>query len=111
MCRILTGSRFTFLSLSALLVAPSVCFQSFFFFLTPKQSVRRHTMAEAFGIAAGAVGFVSLLGQITSGINKLRDITSSAEAAPDDMQSVMRELDFLVHVMQEANDKAPLRVD
>ncbi|KAF5652102.1 nacht and ankyrin domain protein [Fusarium sp. NRRL 25303] len=68
-------------------------------------------MAEAFGIAAGAVGFVSLLGQITSGINKLRDITSSAEAAPDDMQSVMRELDFLVHVMQEANDKAPLRVD
>ncbi|KAF6518023.1 hypothetical protein HZS61_002101 [Fusarium oxysporum f. sp. conglutinans] len=68
-------------------------------------------MAEAFGIAAGAVGFVSLLVQITSGINKLRAITNSAEAAPDEIQSVMRELDFLVHVMQEANDKAPSQID
>ncbi|WKT50771.1 hypothetical protein QSH57_015741 [Fusarium oxysporum f. sp. vasinfectum] len=68
-------------------------------------------MAEAFGIAAGAVGFVSLLLQITSGINKLRAITNSAEAAPDQIQSVMRELDFLVHVMQEANDKAPSQID
>ncbi|KAI7759836.1 hypothetical protein LZL87_009159 [Fusarium oxysporum] len=68
-------------------------------------------MAEAFGIAAGAVGFVSLLVQITSGINKLRAITNSAEAAPDEIQSVIRELDFLVHVMQEANDKAPSQID
>ncbi|WJG35726.1 uncharacterized protein FOBCDRAFT_186319, partial [Fusarium oxysporum Fo47] len=68
-------------------------------------------MAEAFGIAAGAVGFVSLLVQVTSGINKLRDITNSADAAPAEINSLMRELDFLVHVMREANDKAPSQKD
>ncbi|KAI5459509.1 hypothetical protein BGZ63DRAFT_465004 [Mariannaea sp. PMI_226] len=68
-------------------------------------------MAEAFGIAAGAVGFVSLLVQVTSGINKLRDITNSEDAAPAELDSLMRELDFLVHVMREANDKAPSQND
>ncbi|KAH7007456.1 hypothetical protein EDB80DRAFT_457730 [Ilyonectria destructans] len=68
-------------------------------------------MAEAFGIGAGAVGFVSLLIQVTSGINKLRDIANSADAAPAELDSLMRELDFLVHVMREANDKAPSQND
>ncbi|KAH8666272.1 hypothetical protein BGZ61DRAFT_538455 [Ilyonectria robusta] len=68
-------------------------------------------MAEALGIAAGAVGFVSLLVQVTSGINKLRDITNSADAAPAELDSLMRELDFLVHVMREANAKAPSQND
>ncbi|KAG4269225.1 hypothetical protein FPRO04_12100 [Fusarium proliferatum] len=103
--------RDSFKNGDGLLVPPQSAFNHAFFLLTPKQSVRRHTMAEAFGIAAGAVGFVSLLVQITSGINKLRAITNSAEGAPVEIQSVMRELDFLVHVMQEANDKAPSKID
>lgn len=68
-------------------------------------------MAEALGIAAGAVGFVSLLIQVTSGIDRLRDITNSADAAPAELDSLMRELDFLVRVMREANDKAPSQND
>jgi hypothetical protein len=68
-------------------------------------------MAEAFGIAAGAVGFVSLLGQVNSGINKLRAIIHSAETAPDEIQSVARELEFLFHFMQEAHDKTPAKID
>ncbi|KAH6974327.1 hypothetical protein BKA56DRAFT_645492 [Ilyonectria sp. MPI-CAGE-AT-0026] len=68
-------------------------------------------MAEAFGIAAGAVGFVSLLIQVTSGINKLRDITNSADVAPAELDSLMHELDFLVNVMREANARAPSQND
>jgi hypothetical protein len=68
-------------------------------------------MAEAFGIAAGAVGFVSLLIQVTSGIDKLRNITNSAKAAPAELDSLMRELDFLVHVMREANHKGHSQKD
>jgi hypothetical protein len=39
-------------------------------------------MAEVFSIAAGVAGFISLLGQVISGIDTLRDISNRADKAP-----------------------------
>ncbi|KAK1976778.1 hypothetical protein LZ30DRAFT_602800 [Colletotrichum cereale] len=55
-----------------------------------------------FGVAAGVAGFVSLLIQITSGINKLRDILKNAEQAPAELEQLLRELMFLQHLMDGA---------
>lgn len=68
-------------------------------------------MAEIFGVAAGAAGFVSLLIQIVSGIDILRDISSRADKAPAELDSLINELSFLEHLMQQVIDKAPRNDD
>ncbi|KAK1594612.1 uncharacterized protein LY79DRAFT_134485 [Colletotrichum navitas] len=55
-----------------------------------------------FGIASGVAGFVSLLIQIASGINKLRDILKNAEQAPAELKQLLKELEFLQRLMDSA---------
>jgi hypothetical protein len=68
-------------------------------------------MAEIFGIAASAAGFVSLLIQIINGIDTLRDISNRADKAPAELASLMTELTFLRRLMEEVIDKAPCNDD
>ncbi|KIN05249.1 hypothetical protein OIDMADRAFT_51065 [Oidiodendron maius Zn] len=65
-------------------------------------------MAEVFGIAAGAAGFVSLLMAVMSGIDTLRDISNRADKAPAELASLVSELTCLTSLMQEILAK-PLR--
>ena len=46
-------------------------------------------MAEAFGVAAGVAGFVSLLGQFVGAANTLREIRTYADKAPADLDAVV----------------------
>ncbi|EFQ25667.1 uncharacterized protein GLRG_00811 [Colletotrichum graminicola M1.001] len=55
-----------------------------------------------FGVASGVAGFVSLLIQIASGINKLRDILKNAEQAPAELEQLLSDLVFLQHLMEGA---------
>jgi hypothetical protein len=64
-------------------------------------------MAEIFGIAAGAAGFVPLLIQIISSIDTLRDINARADKAPAELCSLMNELICLKDLMKEVTDKRP----
>ena len=63
-------------------------------------------MAEVFSIAAGVAGFISLLGQVISGIDTLRDISNRADKAPAELSSLMIELTCLKCLMNEVIDKA-----
>jgi hypothetical protein len=63
-------------------------------------------MAEVFGIAAGAAGFVSLLIQVVSGIDTLRDISYRAHEAPAELQSLLTELECLKYLMEKVKDQA-----
>lgn len=63
-------------------------------------------MAEAFGIAAGAAGFVSLLMAVISGIETLRDISNRADEAPAELASLLNELTCLTSLMKEIRAKA-----
>ncbi|KAH7130999.1 hypothetical protein EDB81DRAFT_905786, partial [Dactylonectria macrodidyma] len=64
-------------------------------------------MAEAFGIAAGVAGFVSLFVQINSGIETLRDIRKQKDGAPKELQSLTQELQFLADIMQRVIQSTP----
>ena len=68
-------------------------------------------MAEAFGIAAGAAGFVSLLMAVISGIETLRDISNRADKAPAELASLVSELTCLTSLMEEILAKAPRNHD
>jgi hypothetical protein len=63
-------------------------------------------MAEVFGIAAGVAGFGSVLIQVISGIDTLRDISSRADKAPAELASLTIELTCLKRLMEEVRDKA-----
>jgi hypothetical protein len=63
-------------------------------------------MAEVFGIAASVAGFVSLLIQVASGIDTLRDISNRADKAPAELASLTIELTFLKRLMEEVIEKA-----
>lgn len=56
-------------------------------------------MAEVFGVAAGAAGFVSLLGQFAEAISTLREIRRQVDKAPADIDNAIKELEFLLAVM------------
>jgi hypothetical protein len=62
-------------------------------------------MAEVFGIAAGAAGFISLI-QVISSIDTLHDISNRADKAPAELSSLMIELTCLKCFMNEVIDKA-----
>lgn len=62
-------------------------------------------MAEVFGIAAGAAGFVSLLIQVVSGIDTLCDISNRAHEAPAELQSLLTELECLKYLMEKVKDQ------
>lgn len=64
-------------------------------------------MAELFGITAGVAGFASLLIQVISGIDTLRDISNCADKAPAELASLVTELACLKHLMEESIYKAP----
>jgi hypothetical protein len=64
-------------------------------------------MAEVFGIAAGAAGFVPLLLQVINGIDTLRDISNRADKAPAELSSLMTELTFLKRLIKEVIYKTP----
>jgi nitrate reductase NapE component len=63
-------------------------------------------MAEVFGIAAGAAGFLSLLIQIISGIDTLHDISDRANKAPAELASLINELEYLKRLMEEFVQRA-----
>jgi hypothetical protein len=63
-------------------------------------------MAEVFGIAAGAAGFMSLLIQVISGLDTLRDISNRADKAPAELVSLVNELTWLKKLMEEIIKKA-----
>jgi hypothetical protein len=64
-------------------------------------------MAEILSITTGAPGFVSLLIQIISAIDTLRDISARADKAPAELCSLMTELICLKDLMEEVKDKRP----
>jgi hypothetical protein len=64
-------------------------------------------MAEIFGIAAGAAGFVPLLIQIISSIDTLRDINARVDKAPAELCSLMNDLICLKGLMKEVTEKRP----
>ncbi|KAH7118575.1 hypothetical protein B0J13DRAFT_458317 [Dactylonectria estremocensis] len=66
-------------------------------------------MAEALGIAAGVAGFISLLVQINSGIETLRDIRKQVDGAPSELGSLTQELQFLADIMQRVIQSTPSR--
>ena len=68
-------------------------------------------MAEIFGIVAGAAGFVSLLIQVISGIDTLRDIRNYADEAPAELASLVMELTCVKHLMEEIIAKTLLNDD
>jgi hypothetical protein len=68
-------------------------------------------MAEIFGIAAGAAGFVPLIVQVINGIDTLRDISNRADKAPAELASLMLELTCLQRLMEEVVDRAPRNAD
>ena len=68
-------------------------------------------MAELFGVAAGAAGFVSFLAKIISGIDTLREISKRVEKAPDELSTLMVELTCLQRLIKEVIDKDPSNTD
>ncbi|TVY80659.1 hypothetical protein LSUE1_G007086 [Lachnellula suecica] len=64
-------------------------------------------MAEIFGIAAGVAGFVSLLTQIISGIDTLREINAHANKAPAELSALLSELTVLKSLIDEVINRAP----
>ena len=62
-------------------------------------------MAEILSVAAGAAGFVSLLLQVISGIDTLRDISNRADKAPAELAFLVSELTWLKRLMEETRDK------
>jgi hypothetical protein len=64
-------------------------------------------MAEILSITTGAPGFVSLLIQIISAIDTLRDISARADKAPAELCSLMNELICLKDLMKAVTDKRP----
>lgn len=63
-------------------------------------------MAEVLGIVAGAAGFVSLIIQVISGIDTLRDISNRANEAPAELDSLVAELECLKYLMEKIRDEA-----
>lgn len=61
-------------------------------------------MAEVFGVAAGAAGFVSLLGQFAEAISTLREIRRQVDKPPTDIDDAIKELEFLLAVMSAARN-------
>lgn len=61
-------------------------------------------MAEAFGIAAGLAGFVSLTLQVSKGLTTLHDIRNSVNKAPEELSLLLSELTFLWNLMQKVSD-------
>lgn len=55
-------------------------------------------MAEAFGVAAGVVGCVSLVVDITSTVKALREIQRNADGAPKELEAVIADLEALRRV-------------
>ena len=68
-------------------------------------------MTEIFGLAAGTAEFVSLLFQVANAIDTLRDISNRADKAPAQLDSLLSELTFLIHLMQEVIAKRPCKDD
>ena len=68
-------------------------------------------MAEAFGIAAGVAGFVSLLGQFVGAANTLREIRRYAGQAPADLDDVVKDLEFLVGIMSSVAGRSHQQQD
>lgn len=64
-------------------------------------------MAEAFGVVAGAAGLVSLLIQVNSGIDTLRDIRQQAHSAPTEVASITSELQFIAKLMEGVVERGP----
>ncbi|RDW81543.1 ankyrin repeat domain-containing protein [Aspergillus mulundensis] len=56
-------------------------------------------MAEAFGIAAGAVNIVSLLEQIIESISKLKALRAFMKTAPEDLQNLIEEIEIIQAVL------------
>lgn len=59
-------------------------------------------MAEVFGIAAGAVGLVSLGVQLTDSISKLREIRRTYKDAPDDIAALITTLEALARIIEQS---------
>ena len=68
-------------------------------------------MAEAFGVAAGVAGFVSLLGQFVGAANTLREIRRYAGQAPADLDDVVKDLEFLVGIMSSVAGRSHQQQD
>jgi hypothetical protein len=62
-------------------------------------------MAEAFGVAAGAAGFISLSIQIGKGIDAVRDIFNCLDKTPDELGQLLHELGLLSTLLQEATTR------
>lgn len=62
-------------------------------------------MAEAFGVAAGAAGFISLGIEISKGIDTLRQLAKDVDNAPDVLVSLTEKLQFLVLLLHRVDDK------
>lgn len=64
-------------------------------------------MADPLSITASVAGILSLLVQITCGIDKLQDIRKRIKTASAELDCLLRQLDFLVYIMQQVNSTTP----
>jgi hypothetical protein len=62
-------------------------------------------MAEAFGVAAGAAGFISLGIEISKDVETLRQLAKDVHNAPDVLVSLTEKLQFLVLLLHRVDDK------
>lgn len=60
-------------------------------------------MAEAFGIAAGVAGFLSLADQLRKIIKSLDDIRAAAKEAPAKLNDLTQQVQLLVTVVEQVN--------
>lgn len=60
-------------------------------------------MADPLSIAAAGAGFLSLAGQITDGVVKLRSLYTTVKNAPQEVRHLCDELDIFRHLLEEAD--------
>lgn len=65
-------------------------------------------MADPLSIAAAAVGFASLAGQLADGVLKLRDMHATIKNAPRDLSRLCSSMDILQTLLEEAGGQIQL---
>jgi len=62
-------------------------------------------MAEAVSLAAAAVGFIGLAGQLAQGVIKVKEIYTTMNDAPRDVKNLCAKMEALQGVLEEVGDQ------
>lgn len=61
-------------------------------------------MAEAFGIAAGAIGVVSITIQLANSLQKVKDFCATVRNAPSQVAELIEEIEMLQNILSDLKD-------